>query len=279
MKKNMFVSFTKGFAKIVFKTKKNSPVILLATGLAAGTGAVVLGYKAGPKVEKIVEKMETEKELGLEVDKKEVVIGVLKAVGPTVIAGTVAVGSIMWSHRIQTNRLTAVAGLLSLTQAANKKLENGIRRKFGEEVLNEIVNYDEVRTEEVDENGEVKETMEMKLSELDKTLGEFWKDSELYTNDHGYNIAQIQAIEKMLENKLFSRGFLYLNEVREALGYEKIRNGSMLGWTLSDYFEVNTRVINHERPDGEIEPWIRVVWATPKYIWDKVDYSTGVKTW
>lgn len=280
MKKNMFGKFTKGLTKIVFKTKKHSPVILLATGIAAGTGAVVLGYKAGPKVEKIVDNMEADKENGIDVDKKKVALDVAKAVAPTVAAGAFAVGTIVWSHRIQTNRLTAVAGLLSITQAANRKLENGIRRKFGEEVLNEIVNYDEVTSESVDENGEIKETTAMKLSELDKTLGEFWKDSELYTSDHGYNIAQIQAIERALESKLFSRGFLYLNEVREMLGYEKIRNGAVLGWTLSDYFEVNARVINHDLDNGEVEPWIRVVWSAPKYIWDKVDYaSNGLKTW
>lgn len=279
MKNKMFGSFTKGLTKLVFKTKKNSPAILLVSGIAAGTGAVVLGYKAGPKVEKIVDQMEADKEANVEINKAQVAKDVAKAIAPTVAAGAFAVGTIIWSHKIQTNRITTLAGVLSITQAANRKLESGIKRKFGEEVLNEIVNYDETLVDTVDENGEVKETMESKLSELDKTLSEWWHDSELYTNDHGYNIAQIQAIEKACDNKLFSRGFLYLNEVRELLGYDKIRNGALLGWTGGDYFEINAQVINHEI-DGEIVPYIRVKWATPKYIYDRVDYSVdNLKTW
>ena len=267
--------------KVTRTVKKNSPAILLTAGVAGFIGTAYLTYKAAPRLENIVGEVEELRAEGLPVDR----VGIAKRVGrelaPAIFAAVLSTSLVVWSYKIQTGRVLALSSTLAAANAAHSKFEDKVRKELGPDKFNELITTDKESVETVDENGEVIETIEDKRAELDSTFGEWFSNSEEYTSDdHSYNLAFIESRQAGLDLKLFGRGHLLLNEVREALGFQRIRAGALLGWSSNDLFELETVITNEKNPKtGEIRPEILVTWSKPRYIYDSVEFSETFQTW
>jgi hypothetical protein len=63
--------------------------------------------------------------------------------------------------------------------------------------------------------------------------GRFFDEfSTEYKKDADYNRVFLQAQQQMANNLLQSRGHLFLNEVYDALGFERTPGGSIVGWVI-----------------------------------------------
>ena len=60
--------------------------------------------------------------------------------------------------------------------------------------------------------------------------------------------------------------------MREALGFERIRAGQLLGWTSGDSFDID-KIVTTLGENGELSQQIYVQWSAPRYIYDEVDYN------
>lgn len=258
------------------KIRKHSPEILTVGGIIGFGVTVALIYKATPKVEKIVEKIEETREAHLEVNKIEVAKDLGKALALPIITGTLSVGAVVWSYNIQRNRIFVLSGALTASQAMYTAFENKYKEQYGEEEYQRFVSTEQQVITRQDENGEDVDTVEDTKKDLIDTEGMWYDQSEFYvSDDHGYNLEWIRQMGEDLDVKFFAKGYLSLNEVYAKLGFPKTRIGALLGWsTTGDFFDLRTRIFDLVDPETkEFKKQILVTWSTPKYIYGDMDFE------
>lgn len=262
--------------KVKMGTKKNSPAILTGIGVIGLGATAYLAYKSRTKVEKVVLDIEEARDNNEELDKVEIVKDIAEAVYLPVAVGMVSVAAIVWSYKIQNNRIAVLASSLAAQQAHNYFFEQKYRKEHGDEAYSKfIAPTDRVEIEGVDAKGKSKLTVAEVKKDVDHTIGQWYDESlEYVSDDHAYNMAMIDSVTEKLELILFQRGTLLLNEVREALGFERIRSGALLGWTAGDSFNIEKIVTMIKDEDVEtIQPQIWVTWARPRYIYDEIEFN------
>lgn len=269
------MSIKSTISKVGFAIKKNSPAIFTGVGVVGLGVTAYLAYKSRDKVEAVVEEIERKRDLEQPIDKLEVAKDITEAIYQPVVAGAVSVTCILLAHKIQNNRIKTLAGALVIEQARNVYFEKKYRKQHGDEAYNEFVSpVETIEHTELDKKGKEKVTVEKVAMDIDKTVGQWYEDSEEYaSDDHTYNITCIDAVNDRLQTILFQKGHLKLNQVREALGFERIRAGELLGWSTSDSFEIEKHVSYFKNEEGELEPKIWVTWSRARYIYEEVDYT------
>lgn len=268
--------FKNALSKSGMALKKHSPAIFTTVGIGGLAVTAVLAYKSRSKVEAVVEEIEEKRENNEEVNKFEVSRKLAEAVALPVTVGVLSCASILMAHKIQNKRIATLASALAAQQARNIYFEKKYREQHGDEEYNKFV-APVARKEvvEVDGKGKEKKTVTEVKAEIDKTIGQWFEDSADYaSDDHTYNVAFINSVNEHMQTVLFQRGHLLLNEVLDALGFERNRSGALLGWSTADNFDINKSVVNVEDPiTGEIKPSIYVSWTTARYIHDEVDFN------
>ena len=262
------------FSKVTMSAKKHSPAILTGVGIIGLGATAYLAYKSREKVEAVVVNIEEARANEEEINKVEVARDIAEAIYLPVTVGALSVAAIFASYRIQNKRIAILASSLAVSQLQNKMFEEKYRKEHGDEAYNKfIVPVERNEKTVVDEKGKTKKTIEEIKTDVDHTIGQWYDESlEYVSDDHDYNMAMIDSISEKLELILFQRGTLLLNEVREALGFERIRAGALLGWTAGDSFNIEKIVTNME-DNGELKPQIWVTWARPRYIFDEVEFK------
>lgn len=270
------MKFKQLVGKAVMTTKKNSPAILIGAGIIGLTATAVLAYRAKPKVEAIIEDIEEARANETEVDNVQVGKDLVGALYGPIVLGAMSAGAIIWGYKIQNNRIAVLASALAAQQAKNIYFETKYKKEHGEEAFEKFRTPTHTETrEETDDKGKVKKKDHIVADEVDKTIGEWYKNSSEYArDDHSYNMAYIASVTERLELLLFQRGHLMLNEVREAFGFERIRNGALLGWSAGDIFHINETVtVFLDEESGEMKEQIWLDWSTPRYIYDEVSFT------
>lgn len=277
------MSFKQTLSKVAFGIKKHSPAILTGVGVVGLGTTAYLAYKSRDKVEAVVEEVERKNELDIPVNKAEVAKGIAEAIYQPVVVGAASVTCILLAHRIQHRRILTLAGALAVEQTRNAYFESKYRKQHGDEAYAKFITPTrEEELVEVDKKGNEKITVTQVKSDLDKSIGQWYDESSEYaSDDHSYNIALIDSVNERMQTRLFQRGHLTLNEVRDALGFERIRSGALLGWSSSDSFDIEKTVSMLKDVDengneyGEVKEQIYVSWTRPRYIFDEVDLNGG----
>lgn len=303
MKKINFTKITRSIKVVNHSVAKNSPLLLTIAGVIGLGATAYLTYKSAGKVAKITDDLEAtrnkeeqildlqnipdptdEEKEALEtlekdftpIKRTEVVRHIAGAVAAPVLVGSLSICSIALSYYILNNRVLNLAASLATATAQNAYFEKKFKRDYGDE---EYTKFSQPSHEEEmivkDEKG--KETKKhVKLQDRDMNLtGEYFDHSTEYaSDDHAYNQQFIASKEQVLQERLFRNGWLFLNEVRDELGFERTRDGAMIGWTAADSFNLVQRPGRFVDPTtGELKPQIFVAWNKPHYIYDDVEYK------
>jgi Family of unknown function (DUF6353) len=266
------------FRKVGFQVAKHSPAIFTGVGVVGLGATAYLAYKTRDKVEAIVTDIEERRDNGEPVSKMEVVKDFVEATYLPITVGALSVASILMSHKIQRKRILTLSGVLAAEQARNVYFEKKYRKEHGDEAYVKFVTpTDEIDHVEIGKGGKEKITVKEVKKDIDHTIGQWYDESSEYTSDdHVYNVAYIDSVNERMQTLLFQRGSLLLNEVREALGFERIRAGALLGWTTQDSFEIEkvlTRMFDETVNEDKDE--IFVTWSRPRYIYEEVDLNGG----
>lgn len=276
------MTFKNTLQKVSMKVAKHSPAIFTGVGIVGLGATAYLAYKSRDKVEKVVTEIEKKNELQVPVSKAEVAKDIAEAVYQPVLVGAVSVTCILLAHRIQHKRILTLAGALAVEQTRNIYFEKKYRKQHGDEAYSKfIIPTEEEEKVEITKNGKEKITIEEVKKDVDHTIGQWYDESTEYViDDHAYNIAMIDSINDRMQTILFQRGTLTLNELREALGFERIRAGALLGWTTSDSFDIEKHVSALGNEDlGEAREQIWVTWTRPRYIYDEVEFNGRYSTY
>lgn len=244
MKQILPAGVSRQIAKAALKTRKNSPHIFFGAGLGGAAVATVMAckatLKAEPMLDLIQEELKATRERGPYASQKEETKAVArvyvrgagqigKVYGPSIIVGTLAVAALTGSHVQLTRRNTALMGTLAATMQAFNEYRSRVREVLGDEGEKDLFNGTESQT--IKHADGTKELVKVRVrpglspyaKQFDRTNHKWQKNSEM-------NRAFIQIQQDIANHDLNSRGYVFLNDVYEALGFERTKAGQHVGW-------------------------------------------------
>lgn len=255
--------FTRAFGKAELKFKKYSPEILVVTGIVGVVASTVLACKATTKATKIV--ADTKKDLNnrreyvehpemqvtpytkddLKKDTKIVYaqtgLQLAKVYAPAVTVGALSITCILASNNMLRRRSAALAAAYATVDKSFKEYRDRVIERFGKELDRELkynIKTKEVEEKIIDENGKEK-TVKNKVAVVEgDNPGEysyfFDVGSCYWEKDAEKNKWFLVQQQNWANEKLKSRGYLFLNEVLEALDIPVCKAGQIVGWIYDE---------------------------------------------
>lgn len=249
---------TRVIGKTGLKLKKHSPEILAAVGTVGVVTSAVMACKATLKVNDILEESkqqldtihkvvanpEMASQYSPEDAKKDTTIvyvqsGVklVKLYGPAVAVGAASLACLLGSNHILRKRNIALAAAYKAVDRGFKAYRGRVVERFGEELDRELrynIKAKEVEEIVTDENGEekiVKSTVEMPEFNDHSEYARCFDETCLgWNRDADYNLMFVKQIQNWANDRLDTKGYVFLNEVYEMLGFQKTRAGQEVGW-------------------------------------------------
>ena len=223
--------------------RKHSPEILLGAGIAGTITSTVLACKATLKLGEIAEERNdrvarlnealessqngseisfTDEDMQRELKKvkTQTVVKTIKAYVPSVIVGTLSIGSILTGHKIMKKRNLVLAAAYTTVNQGFKKYRKNVVDRYGKEVDQELrlgVKPKEITTTKTDAKGkekEVKETIyEMDdVTKYSPTARIFDESCPAWSKDPNMNLLFLRQQQNFCNDKLKSQGYLFLDE-------------------------------------------------------------------
>ena len=290
-------------SKTVMKLKKHSPEILVVAGIAGTVVSAVLACKATTKVAEILDEtkgtldtihegMETGaingQEYTTEDGKKDTVVvyaqtgmKLAKLYGPAIILGTLSITSILASNNILRKRNVALGAAYAAIDKSFKEYRGRVIERFGEQVDTELKygikakKFEEIEVDpETGKEKKVKKTVMVADPNLQSDYAVYFDSkSRNYETNPDYNRMFLKAQQAFANDKLQTRGHLFLNEVLDDLDLPRTPAGQIVGWTKDgpDGY-VNFRIVEVEREteDGRHEPALLLDLNVEGNIWEKM---------
>lgn len=290
-------------SKTVMKLKKHSPEILVVAGIAGTVVSAVLACKATTKVAEILDEtkgtldtihegMETGaingQEYTTEDGKKDTVVvyaqtgmKLAKLYGPAIILGTLSITSILASNNILRKRNVALGAAYAAIDKSFKEYRGRVIERFGEQVDTELKygikakKFEEIEVDpETGKEKKVKKTVMVADPNIQSDYAVYFDSkSRNYETNPDYNRMFLKAQQAFANDKLQTRGHLFLNEVLDDLDLPRTPAGQIVGWTKDgpDGY-VNFRIVEVEREteDGRHEPALLLDFNVEGNIWEKM---------
>lgn len=255
---------SRAFSKVGFELKKHSPEILVTAGVVGVVASAVMACKATTKVNTVLngakedlDNIHTFGEKGYiptpdgtkveytpdEVKKDTTAVYVqtglklVKLYAPSVILGALSLTGIVASNNILRKRNVALAAAYATVDKSFKEYRSRVAERLGEAVEREIkynIKPQEVEEKVVDENGKEK-TVTKTVNVIDPSdYSEFSKIFDKFNpnweNTPEYNMLFLKAQQSYANDLLKAKGYLFLNDVYEMLGFPRTIAGQSVGW-------------------------------------------------
>lgn len=256
-------------SQILVKTKlgikKYSPEILVVTGIGTGIVAAIIACKQTIKANDIVaearkslQNIEDVKELAAnnEVEYTEenehedrktigmqVAVGMVKTYALPVGLGVLSITCILAGHHILKKRNVALAAAYSALSTDFMNYRKRVVNKYGKDVdfmLKNGLEKQIIANQVIDpETGEVKETKEEVLTYEGDKLSQYARvfdevGSTQWTPSADHNRAFLLMEQNYFNERIRTRGYIFLNEVYERLGFRPTKAGSVVGWVYQN---------------------------------------------
>ena len=253
---------TRAFGKTKLKVKKYSPEILVVAGCIGVVGTVVSACKATTKLSAVLDKgkknidqlhdyVETHgysEEYTEQDGKKDLAImytqtglQLAKLYAPAVILGTLSITAILTSNNMLRKRNVALAAAYTAVNTSFKEYRGRVVERFGKELDRELrYNIKEKEVEEtvVNEDGTettVKKTVQVAdPNTIDDTAKIWYEGNPGWSKDPEFNLMYLKKQQAYANDLLKSRGYLFLNEVYEILGFPRTAAGQQIGWIYDE---------------------------------------------
>ena len=241
-----------------FKVKKRSPEICIILGIG---GTLFGAFKACQATLKIDEELAQPKkdidkihkaieentyggQYTVEDSKKDLTkaylklgLKVAKLYAPAIAIEVVSITSILTSHKILRGRNVALAAAYTAIDKSFKDYRGHVVDRFGKDIDRDLL-YN-IKTEKVEETVVGKNGKEKTVSKTITTMDVpehsmyakmFCDGCRSWTKDPDANLMFLRSVETYCNHKLIADGYLCLNDVYEALGFEKTKAGMVVGW-------------------------------------------------
>ena len=255
---------TRAFHKLGFAFKKHSPEILVVAGVVGTVASAVMACKATTKLDEVLEEhkhkidtlheaMEDPENLPAEVTvqdcKKDLtihyahaVVDVAKLYAPAVGVGVLSIGAILSGHNVLRKRNMALAAAYATVDKSFKEYRGRVIERFGKELDKELkynIKSQEVEETVVNEDGsetKVKKTVNVVDELADHSMyAKFFDQScKGWEKNAELNMMFLRQVQNWANDKLRRQGYLFLNDVYEALGIDKTQAGCVVGWIYDE---------------------------------------------
>lgn len=262
---------TQKFGLLGLKLQKHSPEILLGLGLVGGIVAAVMAANASRKLYQIEEEHQdmldennhNQASLNLtdqEIKKMTVTtylhtgLKFAKLYGPSVGLGVLSIAAILSSHGIMERRQVSLAAAFTLLKEGYDSYRSRVAEEFGEEKDQEIhlgLRAENYKEKETDSEGNVTTVKKVKYS-VDSNHKSMYarlydRSSKMWRVNGDLNLAFLSSMERYMNDVLILRGYLFLNEVYDALGLPWSSEGQIVGWVLRSPEQMEA-----EKRDGHV---------------------------
>jgi hypothetical protein len=296
------LAISKAGGRPLLVARKYSPEILTGVGIVAGVGATVVAARQTLHLEDRLEQMRHEidlvKEKQLEHDdeghplhdpseiQKDLTKAYLRGTGrivklylPVITLTAISVGSILAAHGIMHKRNVALLAAYKLVEENYDTYRERVREKLGEDADLDFLTDADNKTEKDKETGEVKTVSTINPTKLKSNYGRFFDESNInFKKNAEYNLIWLRGHEAFFNEMLKARGHVFLNEVYDALGYERTGAGSVVGWIMGgegdNYIDFGIYNVDNERARAFVNGDERAVFLdfnVDGTIWDKID--------
>lgn len=235
----------------VLASKQHTPTVLFGVGVVGVVGTAVLASRATLQLDDTLKQFEHDKTRivrarsehsdiytdaqaksdGL-IIRTKLATSVLKLYWPAIGLGALSIAALTGSHVILTRRNAGLAAAYTAIDRAFKDYRGRVKAELGDEKDKEFMfgsNEREVLYEA--ENGEPK-------TEVIKTHGDgrspyavvFDNTNLNWQPTDSYNAFFLRQVQNHLNDRLRSRGHVFLNEVYRDLGMEDTTAGAVTGW-------------------------------------------------
>lgn len=311
--KKLTADVSKMFGKTGLVIQKNSPELLMGAGIVGVIVTVITACKATTRAEEVLdhhaEKMKKIHEaedfqdeenpyLPVEVKKDKLItyaqtgIDFARLYGPTAAIGSLSIACILVSNRILNKRYLAVVAAYNAVSTSYEQYRRRVKDRYGEDVDYEMrygVEREKIDTYDLDENGnkipKTKRKEEIEIisdmpSEYARYWGKYLKDgieNPNWDENQEFNLLFLRGVQTEANYKLHSRGYIFLNEVYDMLGFDHTQLGQVVGWFDDDngdqyvdfgLYSLNNRE-NRRFINGE-ETTILLDFNCDGIIWDKI---------
>lgn len=256
---NFLTTMGRTLHRVGFSMRRHSPEILVIGGAVGTVVGAVMACKATTKLETVIETRKDEVvaireyakrpdviEAGNYTEKdcqKDVAItyarmglDLIKLYGPSVIIGGASLGCMLTSHNIIRKRNMALAAAYATVDKSFKDYRNNVVERFGEQLDKELkynIKQKEVEEIVVDDEGNqttVKKTVTVASPMQNEYAFFFDETCRCWTKSAEANKVFLLNVQNWANEKLQSRGHLFLNEVLDELGMDRTRAGGEVGW-------------------------------------------------
>lgn len=261
-KTEIIATLTRTFNRTGLKIKKHSPEILIATGTVGIVASTVMACKATLKVEEIVdeakEKIDTIHQVSAdptmaekyseEDGKKDLAIvytqtavKFIKLYGPSVTIGMASLACMIGSNHILNKRNAALAAAYAAVDKSFKEYRGRVIERFGKQMDRELrynIKAQEIEETTFDANG--KETITKKTVDVmdpnsySQYAIVFDDSNEGWDPDPERSKYFLIQQQNWANERLKSRGHLFLNEVYDMLGAKRTKAGAQVGWVYDE---------------------------------------------
>lgn len=260
MKFSLPANVTRKFYKVGLTLKKHSPEILVVLGVAGTVATTVVACKATTKAGDILEehnkKIEEIHEAAAlndsdytEQDQKKdtaivythTALDFAKLYGPAVLLGTLSITSILAGTSIFKKRNVALAAAYATVDKGFKEYRSRVVERFGKEIDKELkynIKAKEIEETVTDKKG--KEKVEKTIVN-DATVNEYSDYARIFdetcpawVKDPEQNLMFLKLQQNHANDILKRRGYLFLNEVYNMLGFQASKAGQVVGWIYDE---------------------------------------------
>lgn len=261
-KTEIMTKLTRTFNRTGLKLKKHSPEILLVAGAVGAVTSTVMACKATLKVNEVLEDTkqqidtihqvssdpamaekytEEDSKKDLAIIYTQTAVKFIKLYGPSVALGVVSLGCMIGSNRILNKRNAALAAAYAAVDKSFKDYRGRVIERFGKQLDKELrynIKAQEVEEITTDDNGKevvTKSTVEVADPNSYSPYAIVFDDgNEGWDPDPERSKFFLIQQQNWANERLKSRGHLFLNEVYDMLGARRTKAGAQVGWVYDE---------------------------------------------
>lgn len=233
--------------------RKASPQILVGAGIVGVAATAVVASRATLKLGAILEYSRSDisilREARGEMPEKDyvrdlayvygrTVKDVVKLYTKSVLLGTATVACFLSGHKIMAHRNAALAAAYTVSDAAFRQYRARVVEELGEDQDRLFAHgYSHKTVEETDDKGVTKTNRVASHTDSYPPFSPyarvFCEGNNGWTASPDLTYYALRNHESYLNDRLRVRGHVFLNEVYDYLGFERTREGAVVGWTLN----------------------------------------------
>lgn len=245
-------AITSKVATTALKLSKQSPHILFGAGVIGVVTAAVLASRATLKLDKIVDDAKEQlEEFDSIVNKDEytdedrlkdkaqlyalTAVKIGKLYAPSVLLGAASIGMLTGSHTVLTKRNAALTAAYAAIEKGFQQYRDRVIEDLGEDKDRQYrFGLEKRSVTEMDEDGKKTKVDTVVRTGTSPYGVIFHEGNPNWKSLPEYNYFFLRCIERSLNDKLTAKGYVFLRDVLEELGFEPTPASCVVGWLSKD---------------------------------------------